>query len=90
MSIPSTALSREEGKSSHLGTRVYPEWAPIQVWQGISGWGKTKTYEHIALRNLRAKKFGKRTLIHVPSGLEYIESLPDAVMTTGLSRHQTS
>jgi hypothetical protein len=63
-------------------------WAPIEKWCAISGFGKTKTYEHLALGNLRAKKAGKRTLVHVPSGLAFIESLPDANFTTGLFRRQ--
>jgi hypothetical protein len=64
-------------------------WAPIDRWCAISGLGRTRTYEHLALGNLRAKKAGKRTLVHVPSGLAFIESLPDANMTTGLSRRQS-
>ena len=63
-------------------------WAPIDKWCAISGFGKTKTYEHLALGHLRAKKMGKRTLVHIPSGLAFIESLPDAEMTTGLSRRR--
>jgi hypothetical protein len=75
MSIASTGLGHEA------------IWVSVEKWCTISGWGKTKTYEHLALRNLRAKKFGKKTLIHVPTGLTFIEGLPDAVMTTGLCRH---
>ena len=65
-----------------------PIWAPIDKWCAISGFGKTKTYEHLALGNLRAKKAGKRTLVHVPSGLAFIESLPDANLRTGLARRR--
>jgi hypothetical protein len=63
-------------------------WAPIKEWCEISGLGRTVTYQRIALGNLRAKKVGRRTLVHVPSGLDFIESLPDANLTTGLSRRQ--
>ena len=65
-------------------------WAPIKEWCEISGLGRTVTYQRIALGNLRAKKVGRRTLVHVPSGLDFIEGLPDAILTTGLARRQSN
>jgi hypothetical protein len=61
-------------------------WAPIDRWCQISGIGRTTTYYWIAAGNLRAKKAGTRTIVHVPSGLAFIESLPNAKLTSGLSR----
>jgi hypothetical protein len=65
---------------------VTVEWAPIPLWCAISGFGRSKTYEYIARGRLRAKKLDNRTLIHVPSGLAFMASLPDARITTGLSK----
>jgi hypothetical protein len=79
--IASTELGRKVGES-----RCGTIWAPIDKWCEISGFGRTTTYQHLALGNLRAKKAGKRTLVHIPSGLAFIESLPDAEVKTGLSQ----
>ena len=90
MPITSTGFSKEVKLAplAKAEATIRPEWAPVDVWQVISGWGKTKPYEHVALGNLRAAKFGKRTLIHIPTGLNYIDNLPDAVLTTGLARRR--
>ena len=95
MSICSTGLSVDEKKAAPSRARaarrrpgVAAEWATVANWCAISGFGQTRTYELIALGILRAKKAGRRTLVHVPSGLDFIESLPDANLTTGLSRRR--
>lgn len=55
-----------------------PTYAAIRDWCALSGMNRTATYYALGRGDLRAKKCGRRTLIHVPSGLAYIESLPDA------------
>ncbi|MBU6356451.1 MAG: hypothetical protein KJS79_06905 [Rhodospirillales bacterium] len=55
-----------------------PEYAALTDWTALSGMTRTATYYALARGDLRAKKCGRRLLIHVPTGLAYIESLPDA------------
>lgn len=64
--------------SDNLTKFSYPTYATIRDWCAISGMNRTATYSALGRRNLRAKKSGRRTLIHVPTGLAYLESLPDA------------
>lgn len=63
--------------------RTLPEYTPLPQWCEISGMTRTATYHALGRGELRAKKCGRRTLIHVPTGLEYIESLPDAEINVG-------
>ncbi|MFT2094386.1 hypothetical protein ACMS1Z_06830 [Acidiphilium multivorum] len=55
-----------------------PEYSAITDWCQISGMTRTATYYALARGELRAKKCGRRVLIHVPTGLAYIDALPDA------------
>ena len=55
-----------------------PEYSAITDWCQISGMTRTATYYALARGDLRAKKCGRRVLIHVPTGLQYLDSLPDA------------
>ena len=49
----------------------------IPGWCEASGCGRTQTYAAIAAGKLRARKFGKRTLILVPDGRAFLASLPE-------------
>jgi hypothetical protein len=62
---------------------VLPEFETIPDWRRRSGMGNTAVYEAIGSRRIVAKKLGRRTVIHVPTGLQYLASLPDADITTG-------
>ena len=79
MSICSTGLGRQR-------SAITPKYGKMSVWCALSGWGRTKSYEELASGVLRAKKFGKTTLIDIEHGLGVIESLPDAEFTTGRSK----
>ena len=47
------------------------------VWAGIS---RSKTYEEIGAGRLKAVKAGKRTLIPVPEGQRWLDSLEPAAI----------
>lgn len=55
-----------------------PYFAPITEWCRLSGTGRRSTYDHIAAGHLRAIKVGRRTLIDIRAGLEWLRSLPPA------------
>jgi hypothetical protein len=55
-----------------------PEFASVPVWREISGMSRSRTYEELAARNIRAVKCGRALLIDVRHGLEYVRSLPVA------------
>jgi len=54
-----------------------PRYAPIPLWNRISGTTRTWTYAAINEGKLRSIKVGRRRLIDVPSGLELLESLDE-------------
>ena len=62
------------------------KYAPLRDWFVISGMRRTATYEALGRGDLRAKKLNNRLLINVPHGLAYIDSLPEAKITTGRSK----
>jgi hypothetical protein len=49
----------------------------VEDFARVSGLGRTKIYEVIKNRKLRARKFGKRTIILDSDGREFLNSLPD-------------
>ena len=53
-----------------------PKFATIPGWCRLSGMCRTRTYIELGTGNLRAVKLGQRTLIDVPSGLRWLDSLP--------------
>jgi hypothetical protein len=53
-----------------------PVYATISDWTKMSGVGRTKTFALLASGELKAVKAGKRTLIHVASGIDYLDALP--------------
>lgn len=55
-----------------------PEYATIPQWCALSGLNRTATYLALSREQLRAVKLGRRTLVHVPSGLLWLNSLPAA------------
>ena len=64
-----------------------PAYASVADWLAISGMGRSTTYEALGRGDLRARKLGTRTLIDVPHGLAWLDSLPVAtVRPHGASR----
>lgn len=61
-----------------MDANILPRLAPIPRWCAISGMSRSGTYDALARGQLRAKKLGGKTLIDVPHGLAWLESLPDA------------
>ena len=57
-----------------------PAYATVPEWCRLSGMGKSVTYEMLGVGNLRARKLGARTLIDVPHGLAWLDSLPAAAI----------
>jgi hypothetical protein len=56
---------------------VQPVYCTVQEWITMSGMRQNSIYEALHRGDLKGKKSGWRTLIHMPSGLAYLESLPD-------------
>ena len=82
---PSHVANREQGLQTPA---IPPKYAPIPVWNGISGMGRTATYEALGRGDLRAINLNSRTLIDVEHGLAYLGSLPTAEITTGRWRNR--
>jgi len=57
-----------------------PVRASIIDWCALSGMGRSSTYEALGAGHLRAVKAGARTLIDVPHGLAWLDSLPPAII----------
>ena len=55
-----------------------PKYATISVWCQISGISRTATYAALGRGDLKAIKFGKRTLIDVEPGLLWLATMPAA------------
>jgi hypothetical protein len=53
-----------------------PRYLSINGWCLISGLGRTTTYKLAGDGKLRVIKVGGKSLVDVPHGLEYLESLP--------------
>jgi hypothetical protein len=49
----------------------------IEDWMALSSMRLDSVYRALHRGDLTGKKFGRVTRIHVPSGLRYLESLPD-------------
>jgi hypothetical protein len=62
--------------------QLTPRYASIPQWCGISGMGRTRTYEEAGRGNLRIIKVGGRSLVDVPHGLAWLDSLPEAKIGT--------
>lgn len=74
-------------KSSHQGipepqrrsvSPTYPKYAALPEWRTISGLGRSKSYELLGDGKLRGIKVGRRLLIDVEHGLEYLATMPAA------------
>ena len=50
----------------------------LQGWMAISAMSRDATYKALSRGNLKAKKLGRRIVIDLAHGLEYMRSLPDA------------
>jgi hypothetical protein len=60
-----------------------PHFATIDKWTELSGVSRSVTYELIGSGKLVARKLGKRTLVDVQAGIEYLHSLPAATIRMG-------
>lgn len=49
----------------------------IDEWCQLSGLGKTISYQLLRDGHLKAKKLGRRTLIDLAAGLQWLETQPD-------------
>jgi hypothetical protein len=57
-----------------------PKYTDFEGWERITNIKRRATYDLLASGKLRAVKLGKRSLIDVQHGLEFLESLPEAVI----------
>lgn len=65
---------------THYAGTQSPARATIASWCSLSGMSRSATYEALAAGRLRAVKLGSRTLIDVPHGLAWLDSLPPATI----------
>jgi hypothetical protein len=55
-----------------------PKYGTIPTWCKTSGMSRSSTYLELGRGNLRAVKFGKRTLIDMDAGFGWMATLPAA------------
>ena len=55
---------------------VWCRYATFDQWRQMTGMGRTASYEALVRGDLRAKKVGRRVLIDVEHGLQWIEAQP--------------
>jgi hypothetical protein len=65
---------------------MQPKFVTIEGWFLLSNMCRSRTYVLIKSGALRAVKEGRRTLIDVDQGLEYMRSLPQADSGSAPSR----
>ena len=66
-------------ENQNLRSRLEPEGLSVAETEQVSGLGKTKIYEAIKSGRLKARKFGKRTIILPHELREFLASLPKLV-----------
>lgn len=54
------------------------EYAPVPALRELFGIGKSRAWVLLAEKKIRARKFGKRTLVEIASVREFMASLPSA------------
>ena len=59
---------------------AFPAFASIVEWCRMSGMGRSSTYEALGAGHLRARKLGSKTLVDVPHGFRWLNSLPVATV----------
>ncbi len=64
-------------------TPAYPARATVPTWCRISDMSRSAAYRALAQGHLKAVKMGSRTLIDVPHGLAWLNSLPAATFRAG-------
>jgi hypothetical protein len=79
-------ISEPQGRSA---SPRYPKYAPLPEWRAISGLGRSKSYELLGEGKLRAIKVGRRLLIDVEHGLEYLATMPAARISLARCRKAT-
>ena len=68
---------------------VLPAFARIDTWCGLSGMGRSSTYEALAAGHLLARKVGARTLIDVRHGIAWLNSLPAAAVRSSSAKRNS-
>lgn len=59
-----------------------PHYVSVETWLQRTGMSRTDTYRKLGEGTLKAKKIGRKTLIDFPAGIAWIESQPNAAITT--------
>lgn len=59
---------------------VSPVFVTVTHWTKVSGMSRSKTYQEIGRGNLRSVKCGRRTLLDMQAGLDWMRSLPPATV----------
>lgn len=59
-----------------------PQFMPIPEACRLLGLSRTELYRKLGTGTLRAKKIGRKTIVDIPHALEWLQSLPDAIITT--------
>lgn len=67
----------------------FPKYAPLPEWRVISGLGRSKSYELLGEGKLRGIKVGRRLLIDVEHGLEYLATMPAVRIRPARCRNTT-
>ena len=57
-------------------TGIEPEYVTLTEWFALSHLSRTTTYRLLAAKRLRAVKVGRRVLIDLKIGREFLDSLP--------------
>jgi hypothetical protein len=65
-----------------------PAFCSIEDWCVISGMSRRSTYEKLGTGDLKAVKFGSKTLLDVEFNLTWLRSLPPAVFKAPRPRQQ--
>lgn len=62
---------------------MQPHFASVDQFTKLSGLGRTTIYKLLGTGKLRAVKAGRRTLVDVNAGLEWLHGQPAAEIKTG-------
>jgi hypothetical protein len=65
-----------------------PAFCSIENWCILSGMSRRSTYERLGTGDLKAVKFGSKTLLDVEFNLAWLRSLPPAVIKAPRPRQQ--
>lgn len=65
-----------QSEASHAPLAAGPAYASLKDWAAMSGMSLSKTYEELRAGNLEGRKVGRKTLICVRAGLDWLASQP--------------